>query len=213
MADRDTALLAEEGQDMIDLPDQPEGSSFKVRPCDWGWRIAWRPRPHRSASIWAVYGLLLAAVAFAFSAFCLPLKEHWIIIGIACVWALFFAGLAVALFLRQRTLAHEVLVLGRDEVIHFPAWSPARASVAFMPDIDDWFLLNRIARWREILTARSRTTLTRDQIGEIQLLGKGRFEHVAVTTRSGHCDMGKHLPHADREWLVEVLRRWKDTTA
>jgi len=203
---------------VIDLPDQPEGSLFKVRPCDWGWRIVWRPRPHRSASIWSVYELLLAAIGLAAAGILLSAQASTtglesLLLALGELAALLFAGLAIALFLRHRTLSREVLMLGRDEMDHFPAWSPARASVAFMPDFDDWFLLGRIARWRDIFSARRRTTVPRDEVDRIQVVGKGRFEHVSVAMRSGHCDMGKHLSHADREWLVELLRRWKGATA
>jgi len=55
--------------------------------------------------------------------------------------------------------------------------------------------------------------LKRCDAGELRLAGKGSSEIIALATGDGELTIGRRLPRADREWLVGVLRRWKDSEA
>jgi len=52
--------------------------------------------------------------------------------------------------------------------------------------------------------------LKRCDAGELRLAGKGASEIIALATGEGDLTIGRRLPRPDREWLVEVLKAWKE---
>ncbi len=203
---------------MVELPDPPPGARIRTKPGAVGIRLSWQPRPHRAAFVWGAAGLVtagwfaLTACEVAIQEGPGPSAERAATVGflVASVTAL---GMAAALFLRLRSLAREALVLEPDGLSHLRAWSPARADVGAVPSAGGWSVFDGLRKLRDITHGRERTSVPKKGVRRIRLMGRGSFEHVAVETRSGHIDLGKHLGHAEREWLLEVLRRWRDAAS
>lgn len=199
---------------MIHLPDPPEGSAISVKPIAEGVRLSWKPRRQRRAFLWATFylaaggaGLWLAwtCLRLAFSVPRHAIGEFLFVV----VSGVILFGLAIALFLRQRQLALETVVFTSDGLSHTGAWSPAKAEGTFAAS-DHWLLPFKGPNVREILRKREATIIERAEVTSIRLMGRGRFEHIAVETPTRHVDIGKHVGHADRAWLLDVLRRWRD---
>lgn len=200
---------------MIHLPDPPAGSAIKVEPVAEGVRLKWRPRPQRLAFVWASLGLALACVVFYFILRGAMESRRvsageWIeFLGVIAAGVV-LVGLSVAVSVRQHSRALEILVLKADSLVHFPAWTPARAERALVMGEGPWWASGWMAKLRPFLGRRESVSLERKSIISIEVMGRGKFEHIALTMRVGHLDIAKHISRAEREWLLDVLRRWHD---
>ncbi|MHC4198876.1 MAG: hypothetical protein ACYSU0_02730 [Planctomycetota bacterium] len=201
---------------MIHLPDPPAGSAIRVEPVAEGIRLKWKPRPQRRAFLWASLGLALACVVFyyilrgAMDSRRTTTGEWIEFLGVIAT-GVALVGLSVAVSVRRHSRALEILVLKDDSLVHFPAWTPARAERALVMGEGPWWASGWMAKFRPFLGKRESVSLERKSIIGIESMGRGKFEHIALTMRVGHLDIAKHISRADREWLLGVLRRWRDT--
>jgi len=200
---------------LIHLPDPPAGSAIKVEQVADGVRLKWKPRPQRLAFLWASLGLALACVVFYFILRGAMESRRvsageWIeFLGVIAAGVV-LVGLSVAVSVRRHSRALEVLVLKADSLVHFPAWTAARAERALVMGEGPWWASGWMAKFRPFLGKRESVSLDRSGIRDMVLMGRGKFEHIALTMRVRHLDVAKHISHADREWLLGVLRRWRD---
>jgi hypothetical protein len=201
---------------MIHLPDPPAGSAIKVEQIAEGVRLKWKPRQQRLAFLWSSLALVFACVVFysilrgAIASRRTTAGEWLEFLGVVAAGGV-LVGLTVAVSARRRSRALEILVLKADSLVHFPAWTPARAERVAMMGEGPWWASGWMAKFRPFLGKRESVSLDRKGITGMELLGRGKFEHIALTMRVGNLDIAKHISHADREWLLGVLRRWRDT--
>jgi hypothetical protein len=212
---------------VTDIPDPPVGSSFKKESHPEGARLSW---PGHSlargtmltvafalAGVAMVIGIILGATFFREGTPHAGI-QHVVVVG------LFVAAsvLAVLLALRLKMIFRESIVLEADAI----AWTPP-VSATDMSGHFGWGgggtmygHSGRVARgifhtvfetlilWREQECFR----IPRSGITDLRLEGKGRFEHLTISIDKADIDIAKRLSHDDRVWLLELLRRWRDTS-
>jgi hypothetical protein len=129
--------------------------------------------------------------------------------------------LATLIAFRLRSLFRERIALEADAV----AWTPP-VSATDMSGHFGWGgggtvygHSGRVARglfhtafeavvlWREQECFR----IPRSGITDLKLEGKGRFEHLTIAIGETGIDIAKRISHDDRAWLLELLRRWRDS--
>jgi len=210
-----------------DIPDPPPGSRIRAEHEHETVVLSWRARPWeitlpqfvvargRSLAmrlltiVWiawlvrVVVGLFVEAVAgggaLELALVCL--------VGGSFIWAEWDRNRLI-----KRFRPVERLVISEDTLIHTP--SARRTVEPYLPPRnlpaptrpDDPDAPPPSHTWPSAFVRR------RDA-GDVRLAGKGASEIIALGSTEGELAIGRRLPHADREWLVEVLRRWKDPEA
>ena len=112
----------------------------------------------------------------------------------------------------RRFKPSERLVIEGDTLVV----SPARAA-AKHPYLAQEAWADQLSRLGE--AARSAVprgacaVVQRRDVRGVRLEGKGAFGIVSVKAVGNDVDMGRRLRDADREWLVDVIKRWKESPA
>jgi len=201
---------------MIDIPDQPEGSAISVLRGRRGVRLRW-PRPGRLSGALGSICLGLALISFVVAAALGHQGTNRLNPWVAAPGVVFlFIGVVRYWWgpVSPSTLSLEAerLVFLRPGRLSVPLVSLEvrrhRGEIRSNPDLQERLL------WKadcEAMRKRRRETLARDAITQVDDLGGWRGVGVSAATNTVW--FGPGLGNADREWLVEVLRRWKDTTA
>lgn len=212
---------------MIEVPDPPQESRIRVEREHAMVVLVWRARPWDTTLVqraveyvkawmtgvfvlvWIVWLARVVVgffVPFLFGGGAVELVLVCLVGG-SFVWASYDR------FRRQgRLRPTERLVLGDDTLIHTPS---ARRSVPPYRPPEEGSDLARPGgpdapppshTWPSAFVHRRAA-------GDVRLAGKGLSKIIALASEEGELTIGRRLPHADREWLVEVLRSWKDAEA
>ena len=206
---------------VIELPDPPLGSRIAVERGGEAVRLSWPGRPWARGRV--ADALDLAAIALA--------------CGLAAAHAIWMLGSLVSLPLggssatlihlpvsavfiwaawtmarnRRRYRSSERLVLDDSFVVHcpvrrvplFPLFPYADVN-AFVEELAE---LSQDARG--LLPRGACAFLRKADVKDIAVEGKGAFGVVSIKAGDYDVDVGRRLGEVEREWLVELLRRWK----
>jgi len=212
---------------VTDILDPPQGSVIVREQTPEGVRLWW-PGPSSArgtvltvalalVGVAVVVGALLAGTVFRQGT---PYEgaRYFVVAGLL-VLASF---LAVVFGARLRGLFREGLVVDPKAVRWFPPASASEMSGHF-----GWggggtmyghsghvtrklfhTVFEAVVLWRE----RESVRIPRSGITELKLEGKGRFEHLTIAVGGAGVDIAKGLGHEDRSWLLDQLRRWRDSS-
>ncbi|MHC5058951.1 MAG: hypothetical protein ACYTKD_30210 [Planctomycetota bacterium] len=212
---------------MIDVADPPPGSRIRVEREHAAVTLSWRARlwdaTPRKRAVYVVTDLITCLLVVAWvvwlahslvdlldpATFSEELLE---LILVGCVGGVFIWASWDRYRRRARFRATERLVLGEDTLIHTPS---ARRKVAPYRPPEERSEVARPAGPEAPPPSHTwpRAFVRRPDMGDIRLAGKGASEIIAVASAEGELTMGRRLPHADREWLASVLKRWKESPA
>jgi hypothetical protein len=212
---------------VINVPDPPPGSRIRVEREHAAVTLSWRARlwdaTPRQRAVDVVTNLITCVLVVA-----------WVVWLTRAVVGLFgpdvftggtlgsaIVGFVGGVFIwasweRYRSRAHfratERLILGEDTLIHTP--SARRMVPPYRPPEEG---SDRARPGGPDTSPPSHTWpsafVRRPDAGDIRLAGKGVSEIIAVASAEGELAVGRRLPHADREWLVSVLKSWKESPA
>ena len=212
---------------MIEVPDPPEASRIRVEREHATVALSWRARPWDTTLVqraveylkdWTTGVLILVWIAWlgrvAVGLFVPALSGGGAVeLVLVCLVGGSFVWASYDRFRRQKRFRPtERLVLGEDTLIHTPS---ARRSVPPYRPPEEGSELARPGgpdapppshTWPSAFVHR------RDA-GDVRLAGKGLSEIITLASADGEFTVGRRLPHADREWLVTVLKSWKDSEA
>ncbi|MHC4198879.1 MAG: hypothetical protein ACYSU0_02745 [Planctomycetota bacterium] len=109
----------------------------------------------------------------------------------------------------RRYRGSELLVIDRNAIVHSPSrrvprfpYAEARAFVEELKRLSDGA--------QELVRLGACVFVDKPDVKGSALEGKGSFGIVSVKCDGYDIDMGRRLGHADRAWLAEVLRRWRN---
>lgn len=209
---------------MIELPDPPHNSPITIEHrgeaigLSWPTGIRGCSRGANTVALVVLAPFALVAVAGVLSslavfiphlAFRLPPET---VIGRFLVFAVSAGFLWVyyrASANRRRFRATELLVIDGNAIVH----SPSRRVPRF-PYAEAKAFVEELGHLSEDAQALVRlgacVFVDRYEVKDIALEGKGSFGIVSVKTGGYDVDIGRGLSHADREWLLEILRRWRE---
>lgn len=199
------------------LPDQPEGSVIDVLRGRGGVRLRW-PRPSRLSGIILVLlgcaTVLLLVASFFFSHIGPKDLVPWLFLPAL----VFGASLNLCYWLGR--FGRSTIKLEHDQLVFY---EPTRRRIIRFVGSLEWghlifdsgpydigemaareAKLDKQRRCRHYTVARGRGVSVEDRGSQLGIsLGPG---HSAI-------HFGQDLDDADRTWLVEVIRRWKDSPA
>ncbi len=210
---------------MTDIPDPPAGSSVRKEPHPEGVRLSWPGHSRAKGTMLAiafalavvalVAGVLIGAMLFRKGT---PYEgaKYAVVAGFLVAASFLSTVLAV----RLRSLFREGVALGPDELLWTPPASASEMSGHFGWSGGESMLghSSRVAQglfrtafeglvlWRE----REVIRIPRSGITDFRLEGRGRFEHLTISVGKTDIDIAKRVGHDDREWLLALLRRWRD---
>jgi hypothetical protein len=214
---------------VTDLPELPGNSRIKVERLSDGVELSWLARPHSlswfdraldsvgGCLAWACAGFWLIAalgVLVVFSPVATrypPVKRT---MGLAFSIVIPFAFLfltVVVLARRRRAKARTILALTEQDLVYTPpdtrrsSLQPGEELPASVPRRRDI-----VRTVRELFDERPRFFMARDAVRGVAFEGREHFGTVSVKGGDSNLDVGRHLSAADRRWLAEVLRRWRD---
>ena len=197
---------------LLDMPDLPEGSAIRVLHGRHGVRLRW-PRPGRLSGI--AFVAFVGVVLLLFAGILLADHEGrkdlipWLLIPAVAL------GGVCALCFWLGGSGRSTIALEPDRLVFY---APARRSIlqAILsmsrlratgyapPDIQDR------AEWEaEVEAQRRRRRHMVARSPDVPVEDLGGLRGVSV----GAIRFGQDLDSADHEWLVSVLRRWKDMSA
>lgn len=214
---------------MIELPPPAPGSSVKVRRRGEALALVWPAWAGRRGTAWRlldigtyVFAILFLGVSLAllFPTLAVfitptPLVSGWrsdAVLGMLAASAL-ASGLlwaAICVFRSARRFrSTEALVIDADSLFH----SPARRDLAFpyvaTRDVaDEPEVLSDGAR--SLLRSGACAALGRREILDVRLVVKGDDRVLSIKADGYDVDIGRQLSDADRAWLLDILRRWRD---
>lgn len=186
---------------IYNCPDPPPGSKIAVEPDAYELRLSWGSRRTAPRLVLSVVG----SIAMAFTGVAMSL------IGSSRMhsWALTFiimgllVGFLVTLLKDYRALRPEMLLLGMDSLTHTAGGKNSAAAPVHTAPFS--FRVWNPRTSREVSRA------------DVRELGPGERDGKAFVTMevAGGVarEIGWGLRDADREWLVTVLERWKESPA
>jgi hypothetical protein len=144
-----------------------------------------------------------------------PLASRWgsdAVLGMLAVSALapglLWAAICV-LRSARRFRSTEALVIDADALVHSPARRDAAFPYVARRDVaDEPGVLSDGAR--SLLRSGACAALRRREILDVRLEDKGDHRVLSIKADGYDVDMGRQLSDADREWLLDVLRRWRE---
>jgi hypothetical protein len=209
-------------RELVDLPDLPHETAVRVGADGDGVTLSWPGS--RKVSLAPAFIMAAGSPAVAVGAVLLVLlysrisgHEHF-----GAIVALILTGPSVLFALvaigRLGSLRRQVMTLGSDAMTFEPEHGMV---VTLGPDdlirMSDrgpvYGLASVMGGAAEIWGLRPRKQVRRSAVRDVRVEGRGKFGHVVIGYGKRHLDVAKGLTGDDREWLVEVLKRWRDSEA
>ncbi|MHC5057220.1 MAG: hypothetical protein ACYTKD_21285 [Planctomycetota bacterium] len=207
-------------RELVDLPDLPRESAIRVGADGDGVTFSWPGS--RKVSLAPAFIMAAGSPAVAVGGVLLVLlysrisgHEHFgtIVALILTGPSILFALLAIG---RLGSLRRQVMTLGPDAMVFEPEHGMVLTlgpdDLIRMSDRGPIYgLASAMGGAAEIWGLRPRKQVWRSAVRDVHTEGRGKFGHVVVGYGKRRLDVAKGLPSDDRGWLVEVLKRWRDS--
>ena len=201
---------------MIELPELPQGSAIRIEQRGEPAALSWPARPWARGPVANVLDTTATVIAVIVAALYVLGLVRLTLARVASVFAAVHVPIA-AVFLwatwttirnRRRFRYREKLLLDGGALVHLPSRQTASASHAVAGSLPEQTAdLSEGAR--TMTRKRAYAVARKAEIRDVALQAKGRFGIVSVKCDGYDVDMGRQLSDADREWLLEVLLRWR----
>ena len=186
---------------IYNVPDPPLESKITVEPGAYELRLSWGGRRSTGRLVLSVVGSVIMAAAGAAMQFIGPSRSEVWVLNVVIGFG--FLAFVVTLAQDYRALRPETLLLRLEGLTHTAGGKNSAAAPVHAPLMS--FRLRNPPRHRELLRA---------EVGESGAGSRDGKAFVTVAVADGRTlEMGWGLGEADREWLVSVLRRWKESAA
>ncbi len=190
---------------IYNVPEPPAGSKISVVPDAYELKLSWGGRRTTARLVLSVVGAAIAAALTVASqlfpqALDLSRLRTWML-NLAIGIGLF--AFVLSLVRSYRALAPEALWLGAGHLLHVRG-GKSSAAAAVDPPLKGF-------HWRG---PPGRRTVARADVGEFGSGGRDGKAFVTMeVANGGTLDMGWGLGDADREWLVSIIKHWKESPA
>ncbi|MHC5058950.1 MAG: hypothetical protein ACYTKD_30205 [Planctomycetota bacterium] len=184
---------------IYNVPDPPAGSKIAVVRDAYELKLSWGGRRTVARLVLSVVGsVIMALMGSALQFLNLSRSQTWALTFVAGSVFLAFLGSFIHDY---RALRPETLLLGLDGLTHTAGGKNSSAAPVLA------------APWSfRLWNPRSRRRVPRADVGELGPGARDGKAFVTMEVADGDTrEMGWGLADADREWLVEVLKRWKDS--